>query len=112
MDQNPHVVFFYMIGCPHCERARPMWDQVKKDVPNGEKVLEIESANVPLELRSRVQGFPRFERTDVNGILIVEVEGAPMSADDLRSKLKLKKKSKSTRKGRRRTLRKRYSRRR
>ena len=89
-----------------------MWDQVKKDVPNGEKVLEIESANVPLELRSRVQGFPRFERTDVNGILIVEVEGAPMSAEDLRSKLKLKKKSKSTRKGRRRTLRKRYSRRR
>lgn len=88
-----------------------MWEQVKKDVPPGEAVLEIESANVPPELKSRVQGFPRFERTDVKGILIVEVEGAPASADDLRSKLKLKKK-KSARKGRGRTLRKRYTRRR
>ena len=89
-----------------------MWEQVKKDVPAGEAVLEIESANVPAELRSRVQGFPRFERTDVKGVLIVEVEGAPSSADDLRSKLKLKKKAKSTRKGGRRALRKRYTRRR
>lgn len=110
MEQNPHTVFFYMIGCPHCEHARPIWEQVKKDIPNGEKVLEIESANVPPELRSRVQGFPRFERTDMKGVLIVEVEGAPSNADDLRSKLKLKKKS--TRKGGGRTRRKRYTRRR
>jgi thiol-disulfide isomerase/thioredoxin len=112
MQQNPHTVFFYMIGCPHCDRARPMWEQIKKDVPSGEAVLEIESANVPDELRSRVQGFPRFERTDVNGVLVVELEGAPASAEDLRKKLKLSKKTKSTRKGGRRARRKRYTRRR
>lgn len=111
MDKNPHVVFFYMIGCPHCERARPMWEQVKKDIPAGEKVLEIEANELTPDLQSRVQGFPRFERTDMNGILIVAVDGAPASADDLRSKLKLKKK-KSTRKGGRRTRRARHTRRR
>lgn len=107
LQTNPHVVFFYMDGCPHCVRARPMWDKVKKDIPAGIAVLEIESANVPAELRSRVQGFPRFERTDDSGALIVEVEGAPASPDDLRKKLKL-----GSRKGGRRTRRKRYTRRR
>jgi|694.fasta_scaffold00948_48 hypothetical protein len=94
--QNPHTVFFFMIGCPHCDRARPIWDSIKSEIPDN--VMEIESANVPAEMRSRVQGFPRFERTNEKGILIVEVEGAPKNADDLRKKLKLRKKG-----GRRRT---------
>lgn len=32
MDKNPHVVFFYMNGCPHCIHARPMWEAVKSDL--------------------------------------------------------------------------------
>lgn len=112
MDKNPHVVFFYMIGCPHCDRTRPIWNQIKKDIPASETVLEIEANDVPEDLRSRVQGFPRIERTNVQGILIAEVEGAPVDADELRKKLKLGKKKKSTRKGGRRTRRPRYTRRR
>jgi hypothetical protein len=106
MEANPHVVFFYMIGCPHCEHARPMWEQVKREVPVGVTVLEFESANLPEEARSRVQGFPRFERTDGTGVIIAMVEGAPKNVEDLRKKLKLKKKgSARTRKGGRRARR-------
>lgn len=111
MNQNPHTVFFYMIGCPHCERTRPIWEKVKKDLPAGEAVLELEANELPPDLQSRVQGFPRFERTDVKGMIIAEVDGAPADEADLRKKLKVGKK-KSTRKGGRRTRRVRYTRRR
>jgi thiol-disulfide isomerase/thioredoxin len=115
MEANPHVVFFYMIGCPHCEHARPMWEAVKREVPSDIKVLEFESANLPEEARSRVQGFPRFERTDGTGVIIAMVEGAPKSAEELKTKLKLKKEKGSgrrTRKGGRRARRARHTRRR
>jgi hypothetical protein len=32
MDTNPHVVFFYMNGCPHCIHARPLWDAIQGDL--------------------------------------------------------------------------------
>jgi thiol-disulfide isomerase/thioredoxin len=108
--QNPHTVFFYMIGCPHCERARPMWEEVKKDIPSNEKVFEIESSNVPPEMQSRVRGFPRFERTNPRGALIIQFDGAPESTYDLRKKLRLRKTS--TRKRRLSTRRNKRTRRR
>lgn len=106
MEKNPHIVFFYMIGCPHCEHARPMWESMKKDIPSGIAVVEIESAEAP----SRVQGYPRFERTDESGGIIAVVEGAPSSSQDLKKKLKIKK-SGGTRR-RRSTRRLRHTRRR
>jgi hypothetical protein len=95
LQKNPHTVFFFMIGCPHCDHARPIWDSVKGEIPGN--VLEVESNDVPAEMRSRVQGFPRFERTNEHGAIIVEVEGAPKDADDLRKKLKLGRRKKGGR---------------
>jgi len=94
LSKNPHTVFFFMIGCPHCDRARPIWESIKSEIPDA---MEIESADVPAEARSRVSGFPRFERTNSKGVLIIEVEGAPADADDLRKKLKLGKKGRGRR---------------
>lgn len=107
--KNPHIVFFYMNGCPHCERTRPLWDEVKKDIPPGIAVLEVEAMELSPEDQSRVQGFPRIERTSENGTIVVTIEGAPANAEELRKKLKV-----SRRRGasRRRTLRKRNTRRR
>lgn len=104
LSKNPHTVFFFMIGCPHCDRARPIWDSIKSEIPNP---LEIEAADVPVDAKSRVSGFPRFERTDQKGLMIVAVEGAPADAADLRKKLKLGKKGggRRTRKYRSRTRR-------
>ena len=96
--RNPHTVFFFMIGCPHCDRARPIWDSIKSEIPG--EVLEIESKDVGEEDRSRIQGFPRFERTDDSGVRIVEIEGAPKDADDLRKKLKLGRRKKGGRRTR------------
>ena len=98
LESNPHTVFFFMIGCHHCDRARPIWESIKGEIPG--EVLEIESNDVDNEARSRVRGFPRFERTNERGVRIVEFEGAPIDAADLRKKLKLGRRKKGGRRTR------------
>lgn len=103
MNKNPHVVFFYSPSCPHCIRTRPMWEAVKPEIEaEGLIPLEYSMDNVPPEAEARIEGVPRMERTNHMGAIVVVVEGAPRDVEDLRRKLKLKKR-KSTRKGGRRT---------
>ena len=45
MSSRPTVVYFYMIGCPHCEAMRPAMDQAKK-MMKGVIIEEKESAQV------------------------------------------------------------------
>lgn len=44
--QRPRVVFFFMNGCPHCERTWPAWDKAKGDIRKVATVEEKESAEV------------------------------------------------------------------
>ena len=44
--QRPRVVFFYMTGCPHCERTWPAWDKAKGDIRKVASVEEKESKEV------------------------------------------------------------------
>lgn len=107
MNKNPHVVFFYSPSCPHCIRTRPMWEAIKPEIEaEGLVPLEYSMDNVPPEAEARIEGVPRMERTSHTGAIVVVVEGAPRDVEDLRRKLKLKKR-KSTRKGGRRALRRR-----
>ena len=55
MSSRPTVVYFYMIGCPHCEAMRPAMDQAKK-MMKGVHVEETESADV--EPEDGVSSFP------------------------------------------------------
>lgn len=55
MSSRPTVVYFYMIGCPHCEAMRPAMDQAKK-MMKGVIIEEKESANV--EPEDAVSSFP------------------------------------------------------
>ena len=42
---RPTIVFFYMIGCPHCEVTRPAWENAKKKM-KGANIEERESKDV------------------------------------------------------------------
>lgn len=105
MEKHPHVVFFFMEGCPHCIRTRPMWESVKPDLEvQGLQVLEYEANELPKGVD--VTGFPNIQKTNASGVVVVTIEGAPQDEAELRKKLGVKKRSKRGA-SRRRTLRRR-----
>ena len=55
---KPVAIFFYMIGCPHCDDMKSKWDDLEKEV-GGTTFCKIESAKVPKEMG--ITGFPHFE---------------------------------------------------
>ena len=55
MSGRNSVVYFYMIGCPHCEAMRPAWEDAKKSMKNV-RLSEKEAASVTAG--DGVQSFP------------------------------------------------------
>ena len=56
--QRPRVIFFFMNGCPHCERSWPAWDKAKRNLRKIADVEEKESAEV--SPNDGVSSFPTF----------------------------------------------------
>jgi thiol-disulfide isomerase/thioredoxin len=93
---KPTAIFFYMVGCPHCDKMKKPWDDLEKEIPHTD-FCKIESAKVPPEMG--ISGFPHFEVHDKSKKKVV---------DGSSSKAELKKKLFGTggrRRTRRRTLR-------
>ncbi len=44
--ERPRVIFFFMNGCPHCDRTWPTWDKAKGQLRMVADVDEKESAEV------------------------------------------------------------------
>lgn len=74
---RPTAIFFYMTGCPHCERMEPIWNQLENEVKDHE-FAKVESAHVPPELG--ITGFPKFKKGGVTA-------DGEMSKEDLKKKL-------------------------
>jgi thiol-disulfide isomerase/thioredoxin len=55
---RPRVIFFFMTGCPHCDRTWPAWDKAKSQLRSLADVSETESAEV--SPRDGVSSFPTF----------------------------------------------------
>ena len=53
---RPRVIFFFMNGCPHCERTWPAWDKAKGQLRKVADVSEKESAEVSPD--DGVSSFP------------------------------------------------------
>jgi len=55
------IIYFFMIGCPYCEKTKPIWDEFKSQ-QKGFEFAEIESADVPDEKKNSlgISGFPHF----------------------------------------------------
>ena len=74
---KPVAIFFYMTGCPHCERMEPIWNELENEVKDHE-FAKVESAHVPPELG--ITGFPKFKKGGVTA-------DGEMSKEDLKKKL-------------------------
>jgi len=55
MSERTAVVYFFMIGCPHCEAMKPAWEDAKKKMKNVD-IKEKEARDVGPE--DGVQSFP------------------------------------------------------
>ena len=75
------IVYCYMDGCPHCDKAMPAWDEFSSST----KVVDtakIESKEDPGFMKKmEVQGFPTFLLLDANGKKEKEYSGDRSSAD-------------------------------
>lgn len=81
------VVYFYMIGCPHCEAMRPAWDDAKKALKHKADVREVEMKNVRVD--DKVQAFPTVVlRRD--GMEVRRIEGERSSGNQIIRELGLR----------------------
>lgn len=83
-SREPVVIFFYMIGCPHCERMKSVWDSLKTK-HSDTKLVKVESQNVPKLLEGKISGFPHFMKIE-DGKEKVSI-GGEMSEGELEKKL-------------------------
>lgn len=111
-EKEPMVVFFYMEGCPHCEKTKPAFDEADTgDLPK----IEVEASATPEE--AEVSGFPTMKKIDKEG-KEVTTSGEKTEAKEIEKELEIeapeeepKKKEKGGRRRRSRTHRKRTLRR-
>jgi thiol-disulfide isomerase/thioredoxin len=110
MSKRTTVVYFYMIGCPHCEAMRPAWEDAKKKLKKGGmEVNEKESKQVgPMD---GVQSFPTVVAYKA-GEEVKRIEGSRDKGNEIVSELGLQRGSsrrgrtyRGKRKTRHRTLR-------
>jgi thiol-disulfide isomerase/thioredoxin len=66
---KPTAIFFYMVGCPHCDKMKKPWDDLEKEIPHTD-FCKIESAKVPPEMG--ISGFPHFEVHDKSKKKVVD----------------------------------------
>jgi hypothetical protein len=88
--QRPRVIFFFMNGCPHCERTWPTWDKAKGELRKVADVEEKESRDVsPMD---GVSSFPTIvvRKGDSE---VKRVEGARESPKQLIKELGLRRSS-------------------
>ena len=55
LAQEPSAIMFYMNGCGHCERMKPVWSQMAKERANT-KFYKVESSVFPME-----GGYPQYK---------------------------------------------------
>lgn len=85
MSGRVAVVYFYMIGCPHCEAMRPAWNDAKKKM-KGVDVKEKESKDVGMN--DGVQSFPTVVLYR-NGQEVKRIEGSRNKGREIVSELGL-----------------------
>jgi len=55
------IIYFFMNGCPYCEKTKPVWDEFKSK-QKGFEFAEIESDQIPDSKKNElgISGFPHF----------------------------------------------------
>lgn len=81
------VVFFYMIGCPHCDAMRPAWNDAKKKLKSKVEIKEVESKDVTSN--DNVSSFPTLVVLK-DGKEVKRVEGKRTSGGEIETALALR----------------------
>ena len=92
------VAYYFMIGCPHCEKNKSAWEQAKKKAEKmGMTTKEIESKDSPSDVRS----FPTTRLEEDDGTPTgKKVEGSRKTGDEILTELGVEKKKGGKRKTR------------
>ena len=98
LQTRPCLVFFYMIGCPHCEANKPAWEEAKSKAPAGTKVLEVEADATPED--EGVEGFPTMKLKKADGSE-TKTSGEKSSGEEILKDLGMPSKKGSSRRRRR-----------
>jgi hypothetical protein len=104
LSRRPVLVLFYMIGCQHCEKNKPAWEEAKAKVPKGVDVMEVDSEATPDD--EGVTGFPTMKYKPPVG-REAKISGEKESGEEILTELGLTPK-KGGSKRRRRTHRSRH----
>jgi len=80
------IVYFYMIGCPHCEAMRPAWNDAKKKLKDKADVKEVESRDVKSD--DNVSSFPTIV-VRKEGKEVKRMEGSRESGGEIAKELAL-----------------------
>jgi thiol-disulfide isomerase/thioredoxin len=91
LEKRPVLVFFYMIGCPHCEATKPAWEEAKKNASGKMDVVEVEASATPDD--EDVQGFPTMKYKKEDGSETT-TSGEKSSASEIEKDLDLPDKKK------------------
>ena len=89
-NQRMRVIFFFMNGCPHCQRTWPAWNKAKGQIRKVADVSEKESRDVsPMD---GVSSFPTIVVMKGNSE-VKRVEGARENPTELIKELGLRRSS-------------------
>ncbi len=88
--ERPRVIFFFMNGCPHCERTWPAWDKAKGQIRKVADISEKESAEVSPD--DGVSSFPTIVMMKGDSE-VKRVEGARENPKQIIKELGLRRRS-------------------
>jgi glutaredoxin len=85
--KKPRVIYYYMEGCPYCEKTNPQWEYLKsRGYPY--EFIKIERDQIPSQLSDKIRGFPQFHIVEAGRTRVVQ--GSRDSNEELEQALKLR----------------------
>ena len=83
------IIYFFMIGCPYCEKTTPLWNELK-DKHKEIEFVEVESQNITPEKKEEleIEGYPQFLKINKDGKK-KKVKGSKDTLQQLEKELEL-----------------------
>lgn len=78
------IVFFYLPGCGHCDKMKPVWNKLKSQYMSNSLVslVDIDSSNSQEAEKYKIKAFPTIVYMDKQKI--VDVYSGDRSYEDIR----------------------------
>jgi thiol-disulfide isomerase/thioredoxin len=83
------IIYFFMIGCPYCEKTTPLWNELK-DKHKEIEFVEVESQDITPKKKEEleIEGYPQFLKINKDGKK-KKVKGSKDTLQQLEKELEL-----------------------